>query len=145
MNCYICELPLDAGARFCGNCGAPVRAPGAQQAAPQSHPQHIQSPQATPSTHRAPQKSRDRTWAGVIALLSSIVALIGISWAVCGVAASFSAILFGIVGLKSKRRWLALLGIALGLLLLCISTFRLVAPLFMELGPSGDYAPQVAP
>jgi hypothetical protein len=93
MNCYICELPLDAGARFCGNCGAPVRAPATQQGNSLHFLKIIQSSNSTIATHSATQIVNNRSWAPAISLLAGMVFLMYIGCSVCIEASSLSAVI----------------------------------------------------
>ncbi len=109
MNCVKCGQELDAGASFCGNCGAPVVNTATRGTSEVS--------QNEPSTAPIPE-------GGGKAIASLVLGILGIvAWIYppVGLIIGILSIVFGTMTVKSNKKAFAIAGIVLGSITIIIS------------------------
>src|SRR5687767_15674635 len=109
-NCRKCEMPLDIGAEFCGNCGTAV------------DPIHHPAP-ADPATTVAVQPDGEVRFNGhaTLALVLGVMALPASLFFPIGIPVSVSAFTLGVIGRHSQRRGRAAAAIILGLIAIVLT------------------------
>jgi hypothetical protein len=89
-----------------------------------------------------------KDWMAIVALVAGILSLCGWLFPLCGFPLSIIAVVFGILGMKSTKRTLAIVGLAMGGLSFLLSLVNAVAgaliglsnpDMFQDLLDSVDY------
>ena len=140
--CQYCGASIDDSAKFCEFCGksTAVTSPSEPVTFSDGTPVVIKPivypPEEPKPTARENKKRGFALAAFILALVavSSSSSLIYVNW-ILEIAASILAIVFGIIGLSSKRKVFAIIGISLGALAIIIFACREIFWYF------GDYFP----
>jgi len=127
--CPHCGSAVIAGARFCGNCGAPLDTESLYKTTPvvaepfsKSLPPAVAVPHHPPAPDQAPQvglvftsipAGSDSSWAAGVSLVLGLVSLCAWMGGACGLPLPVIGIVFGLLGLRSSRHGLAVMGLVL--------------------------------
>ena len=84
------------------------------------------APVEMPSISQPPAPA-EKTWAAITALVLGIINLCGWLLPICGGPIGIAAIIFGILGLKTSKRTMAIIGLVLGGLTLILTIINSVA------------------
>lgn len=149
MQCEYCGATLKPGAKVCDACGAEV-APAKPQAAPVSEDpipeafpfvdpsaQHVELPATEPIAEAATPApvsfadipiaapgliaANNQSWLAIASLILGIFSLCDSFFALCGAIVPVIGIILGVISLKSSRRGLAVSGIVLNGVGLCLA------------------------
>lgn len=103
--CRKCDMPLDIGAEFCGNCGTAI------------DPNH-KSPHGTHVSAVATQPDGEAKFNGhaTASLVLGVMAIPGIGFFPIGVPVSIAAFTLGLLGKSSTKKSRAIIGMILGII-----------------------------
>ncbi len=123
MICNKCGTPNPDDALFCSSCGAKIEAtaaPNTAYTAP-SYPTYA-TPEAYNQSGVQLLGDETKNWAGITSLVCGIVSVACCVLGPVGLIAAILAVIFGIIGIKSNKKTLAIVGLCLGCLgvLLCV-------------------------
>ena len=76
---------------------------------------------------------KDRSWAGITALILGLISMLAWLLPICGGPTSIAALVFGLLGLTSSRRGLAIAGLVLGGIGLMLTVGNAALGIFMAL------------
>ncbi len=83
----------------------------------------------------------DKSWMAIVSLVTGILALCGWLFPICGFPLSIAAIIFGILGMKTGKRTMALIGLILGGLTVFLAIISVVVGVLIQAGAFGDILP----
>lgn len=103
--CRKCDMPLDIGAEFCGNCGTAV------------DPNNYPAPEP-PQTAVAAQPDGEEKFNGhaTVSLVLGVMAIPGMGFFPIGVPVSIAAFTLGLLGRNSTKKRRAVIGMILGVI-----------------------------
>lgn len=105
----------------------------------QQYQSYQQQPYASVPQYSAPVGDTSKNWAGVTSMITGISSILCCITAFGGVILSIAAIVFGVMGLKSQKKGMAIAGLITGCIGIVLSFIMLVAMLSGEASYYYDY------